>query len=121
MTPKAILIVEDNESIAELIKMTLSEIPGYSAVTVGNGAEALEVIAQMQTDLVILDYDLPGLNGLEIYDQLQGRTATKSPAVLFVSARIPQKELAKRGITKYLNKPFDLEDLHREVKALLGD
>jgi DNA-binding response OmpR family regulator len=121
MHPKAIVIVEDSEPIADLIKETLGEIPGYSAVTVGNGAEALAVIEQVQADLVILDYDLPGLTGLEIYDQLRERTGDNMPAVLFVSARIPKKELAKRGIESYLHKPFDLEHLHQAVAALLED
>jgi DNA-binding response OmpR family regulator len=121
MHPKAIVIVEDSAPIAELIKETLSEIPGYSAVTVDNGAEALAVIAQVQADLVILDYHLPGLTGIEIYDQLRDRVGEMMPAVLFVSAAIPQQELTERGIESYLHKPFDLEHLHQAVAALLAD
>lgn len=120
MTPKAIVIVEDDATIAELMKETLSEVPGYTAVTVGNGAEALDVIAQVKTDLIILDYSLPGLTGIEVYDQLRERLGDALPAVLFVSATVPARELRDRGLEN-LPKPFDLEELHRRVAALLGD
>ena len=121
MSPKAIVIVEDDESIAELIKMMLSEVPGYAATAVGNGAEALDVIAQVKTDLVILDYELPGLNGIEVYDQLRQRLGDAMPAILFVSSTVPREALAERGLTEQLSKPFDLEELLRRVTVLLGD
>jgi CheY-like chemotaxis protein len=101
--------------------MMLSEVPGYAAVAVGNGAEALDVIAQVTTDLVLLDYDLPGLNGIEVYDQLRERLGDAMPAVLFVSGSMPGEALAARGLTEQLSKPFDPEELLRRVTALLGD
>lgn len=120
MTPKAIVIVEDDPNIAELMKETLGEVPGYAAVAVGNGADALETVAQVKADLVILDHDLPGLSGLEVHDQLKARLGEAMPPTLVVSARPPVAELRARGLDP-LRKPFDLEELHRRVAALLGD
>jgi CheY-like chemotaxis protein len=121
MSPKTIVVVEDDESIAELITMMLNEVPGYTATAVGNGAEALNVIAQVTTDLLILDYELPGLNGIEVYDQLQQRLGDATPAVLFVSGSVPREALAARGLADQLPTPFDLEELLRRATALLGD
>jgi len=121
MAPTAIVVVEDDAAIAELITMMLSEVPGYAAVAVGNGAAARDVIAQVTTDLVLLDDELPGLNGIEIYDQLRERLGDAMPAVLFVSGSMPREALAARGLAEPLSKPFDPEALLRRVTALLGD
>lgn len=118
MNTRAIVVVEDNEPIAHLIQEVLNDVPGYGAVTVPNGAIALDVIVAIHADLVILDIDLPGLNGLELYDRLHAQPDTAGIPVLFMSATTHEAELAARGITTYLAKPFDLDDLLTRVNQL---
>jgi len=119
MATSAIVVVEDNTAIAALLQEVLNDVVGYGAVTVGDGALALAVLGAIHTDLVILDVDLPGLSGLELYDQLRSRPATATLPCLFMSAAAHTKELARRQITDYLPKPFDLDDLLARVAALL--
>ncbi len=119
MATSAIVVVEDNTAIAALLQEVLNDVVGYGAVTVGDGALALAVLGAIHTDLVILDVDLPGLSGLELYDQLRSRPATATLPCLFMSASAHTKELARRQITDYLPKPFDLDDLLARVAALL--
>lgn len=120
METRAIVVVEDNEPIARLIQEVLNDVPGYGAVTVPDGAIALDVIGAVQADLVILDIDLPGLNGLELYDRLHAQPDTAGTPVLFMSATAHEAELAARGITQYLAKPFDLDDLLAKVNHLFA-
>ena len=97
MDPKTIVVVEDNEPIARLIREVLNEVPGYGAVALANSALAPALIAAVRADLVILDIDLPGLSGLELYDRLRDRPETADIPVLFMSATAHREELARRG------------------------
>jgi DNA-binding response OmpR family regulator len=119
MSTRTIVVVEDNEVIAGLIQEVLNDVPGYGAVTVPDGAIALGVIAAVRADLVILDVDLPGLGGFELYDRLRGRPETAGIQVLFTSAAHHERELARRDVPTFLRKPFDLDDLLARVAALL--
>ncbi|HMA35911.1 MAG TPA: response regulator [Chloroflexia bacterium] len=115
---KAIVVVEDNEPIAELIKDTLNAEPDYQAVVVVDGALALEVIRSVKASLILLDINLPGLTGLQLYDILQADEATQSIPVLFVTANIMDPGLQRRGLSNCLAKPFDLDELLARVAAI---
>ena len=118
METRAIVVVEDNEPIARLIQEVLNDVPGYGAVTVPDGAIALDVISAVRADLVILDVDLPGINGFDIYDRLKIQPETASIPILFMSATAHEEELNRRAIRDYLSKPFDLDDLLARVDAI---
>jgi CheY-like chemotaxis protein len=115
---KAIVIVEDNEAIAELIKETLNAEPDYQAVAVGDAALALDVIRSIKASLVLLDINLPGMDGYQLYDLIKEDSATKDVHVIFVSATADEQELDKRGIQTYIAKPFELNDLLAQVAAI---
>lgn len=112
---KAIVVVEDNEAISELIRDTLNSEPDYQAAVVHDGARSVEVIRSVQASLILLDINLPGLSGLEIYDMLQADEATRNIPVMFVTASADKEEFSKRGITDYLAKPFNLDELLTRV------
>lgn len=114
-----IVIVEDNVEIAELIKDTLSGEPAYQAVVVVDGARAFEVIQSVHASLILLDYQLPGLSGLQIYDLLQQDPATQAIPVLFLTASSRDPVFTARGFTNVLGKPFDLATLLQAVAQRL--
>lgn len=118
MDTKAIVVVEDNAAIARLVQEVLNDVPGYGTVTVEHGAAALAVIAEVHADLVIMDIDLPGINGFEIADRLAEKPATARVPILFMSAASHDEELARRRAEHYLPKPFDLDDLLDKVRAI---
>ncbi len=120
MDPKTIVVIEDNETIAGLIKEVLNDVPGYGAVTLGDGTHALTVIKAVRADLVILDIDLPGLSGLDIHDQLRRDPETAALPTLFMSAAQHRDELVRRGIHTWLGKPFDLDDLLNRVRDIFA-
>jgi DNA-binding response OmpR family regulator len=117
---KVVVIGEDDEPIARLLRDAISDEPGYQAVVVADGALVLETVRQVHADLLILDIMMPGLNGLEVYDRVREDAGVRDMPVLFVSANVPQfdREFRRRKITSILTKPFDLNDLLQRVRSL---
>ncbi|MEX2047360.1 MAG: response regulator [Chloroflexota bacterium] len=117
---KVVVIGEDDEPIAMLLRDAISDEPGYQAVVVGDGALVLETVRQVHADLLILDIMMPGLSGLEVYDRVRAEPDVRDMPVLFVSANLPQfaAEFRQRNITSVLTKPFDLNDLLQRVRSL---
>ena len=117
---KVVVIGEDDEPIAMLLRDAISDEPGYQAVVVADGALVLETVRQVHADLLILDIMMPGLSGLEVYDRVREDTGVRDMPVLFVSANLPQYEhdFEQREIKTVLTKPFDLNDLLEQVRKL---
>jgi DNA-binding response OmpR family regulator len=117
---KVVVIGEDDEPIAMLLRDAINDEPGYQAVVVADGALVLETVRQVHADLLILDIMMPGLNGLEVYDRVRADDGIRDMPVLFVSANLPQfeAEFERRKITSVLTKPFDLNDLLDRVRSL---
>ncbi len=120
MNSKVILIVEDTLPIGEIIELTLNDEPGYQATAVANGADALAFGAEFRVDLVLLDVNLPGLDGFAIHDLVRARPATATVPILFMTAGEHAEELTRRGVTDWLKKPFDIDDLVDRVAAALA-
>ena len=120
MDTKAIVIVEDNEPVARLLQEVLNDVPGYGAVTVGDAALALDVIAAVHPDLVITDVDLPGIDGVALHDMMRRHPSVRVAAVpvLFMSAGEHRAEAERRG-APFLAKPFDLDDALDAIHRLL--
>jgi len=117
---RVVVIGEDDEPIAALLRDAISDEPGYQAVVVADGALVLDIVRQVHADLLILDIMMPGLNGLEVYDRVRADAGVRDMPVLFVSANLPQfdGEFRQRNITSVLTKPFDLNDLLERVRSL---
>ena len=114
------VIGEDDEPIAVLLRDAVNDEPGYQSIVVHDGAMLLDAVRQVHADLLILDIMMPGLNGFEIYDKVREDPDIRNMPVLFVSAAAAQfeDELTKRSITDVIAKPFDLNDLLGRVRAL---
>jgi len=87
---------------------------------VANGADALAFAAEVRVDLVLLDINLPGLDGFAIHDLLRGREGTKTVPILFMTAGRHDAEFARRGVRGHIAKPFDLDDLLARVASALA-
>jgi CheY-like chemotaxis protein len=107
---RTILLVEDDVSIGELLIDVLQEEGLYKVVLATDGFQALEVAQTIHPLLFVLDYQLPGMNGFELYDQLHIMEGLGEVPALFVSANVPVRELEKRHL-QYIRKPFELDQL----------
>jgi DNA-binding response OmpR family regulator len=117
---KVVVIGEDDEPIATLLRDSINDEEAYQAVVVSDGALVLETVRQVHADLLILDIMMPGLNGFEVYDRVRADGDINEMPVLFVSAATNQHEsdFAQRGIKDVVSKPFDLNDLLARVRLL---
>lgn len=116
-----VLIVEDDEPIGDVLLTAINDERGYTAVRVASADEALAALARTRTDLMLLDIQLPGMSGLELYDRIKADDRFKDLPILFETAggRANADALRERGIATYVKKPFDLDELVRFVKALV--
>jgi len=108
---KVIVIVEDNEPIAELIRDLLNAEPDYQAVAVSDAALAVDTIRLVKANLILMDVALPGMDGLQLYDMLQEDPDMRNIPVLFVTANIESADFKKRNLTNVIAKPFNLDEL----------
>jgi len=117
---KVIVIGEDDEPIATLLRDSINDEDGYQSVVVSDGALVIETVRQVHADLLILDIMMPGLNGFEVFDRVRADTDIRDMPVLFVSAATTQydKDFTQRGIKDVISKPFDLNDLLERVRVL---
>ena len=117
---KVVVIGEDDEPIATLLRDSINDEDGYQAVVVSDGALVLETVRQVHADLLILDIMMPGLSGFEVFDRVRADPEIREMPVLFVSAvsAAYDDEFKKRGIEDVIDKPFDLNDLLERVRVM---
>lgn len=122
MIPPRILVVEDEQDIAGLIKHTLERSGDGSVEIVGRGDEAIRSISGRQPDLVILDLNIPVVSGEEVCRMLRQRPETKQLPIIMLTARTSEAERVAGldlGADDYVTKPFSLRELGARVRAVL--
>ena len=113
-----ILIVEDETVVAEVVHDQLV-LAGHSVAVAGDGAAALRLLDTRPVDLVILDWMLPGLDGLEVCRRIRARSMTP---ILMLTARAEEVDRVlglEVGADDYLTKPFSMRELLARTRALL--
>ncbi|HEX4745209.1 MAG TPA: response regulator [Candidatus Limnocylindria bacterium] len=117
---RVVLVVEDDPAVAELLAGAINDEPGYVAVRVGKGTDALRALETVNADLVLMDIGLPGLSGLEVLDRMREDERLRKVPVVFETAAVAAhaKDMRARGIAAYVKKPFDLNDIVAFVKKL---
>ena len=113
-----ILIVEDNADIGGFLQQLIEEETPYHTAVISNGLQALEKAPQIHPCLMLLNYQLPGINGIELYDLLQEIEETSGVPAIMMSATLPISELQRRGIYQ-LRKPTDIGNVIRMITHAL--
>ena len=122
VAPPRVLVVEDEQDIAGLIKHTLERSGDASVEIVGRGDEALRAINGRPPDLVILDLNIPVLSGDEVCRILRQRAETKQIPIIMLTARTSESDRVAGldlGADDYVTKPFSLRELGARVRAVL--
>jgi len=115
----SLLLVEDEESLRETIKLNL-ELEGYEVTTVDNGPDVLKAVKNEYFDLIILDIMLPEMDGITVCENI--RMQNNPVPILFLSAKnsgADRIEGLKKGGDDYLTKPFNLEELLLRIEKLI--
>jgi len=121
MAKPTILIVEDEAPLLTLMRYNL-EKQGFRVEEATDGQEALLRVAENKPDLVLLDWMLPTLSGIEVCRQIRRRPATRDLPVIMVTARTEDQDAVRAldiGADDYITKPFAVEALLARIRALL--
>src|SRR4030088_2448668 len=116
-----ILVVEDEEALTTLLRYNL-DAEGYDVETVGRGDDADTRLKEHVPDLVVLDWMLPGLSGIELCRRLRARPETKALPIIMLTARAEESGRVRglaTGADDYIVKPFSVPELIARVRALL--
>jgi two-component system phosphate regulon response regulator PhoB len=116
-----ILVVEDEEPLIEVLRYNL-EAEGYQVEAVARGDDADTRLRERTPDLVVLDWMLPGLSGIELCRRLRARPETRSLPIIMLTARGEESERIRglaTGADDYIVKPFSVPELIARVRALL--
>ena len=116
-----ILVVEDEAPLLTLLRYNL-EKQGFQVDEAADGQEALMRVAEAPPDLVLLDWMLPALSGLEVCRQLRRRPDTRDMPIIMVTARTEDQDAVRAldtGADDYIAKPFVMEALLARIRALL--
>jgi two-component system OmpR family response regulator len=128
MTPcgelKKILYVEDDTSIQLVTRLALEEVGGLKVEVCGSGLEAIEVAAEFNPDLLLLDVMMPGLDGPDTLLELRKLKATATTPAIFMTAKVQQQEVAALeqlpGTIGVITKPFDPMTLASQLREAWG-
>ena len=114
-----VLYVEDNPASLDLMEVIVARIEGLSMISAHNAELGIELAKSKTPDLIILDIDLPGMDGLEALGKLQRLEETKDIPVIALSANATPKDIEKgveAGFKRYLTKPIEVEEVVKSIK-----
>lgn len=118
-----ILVIEDSEGDRALIQRTL-EKRNYSVITANDGESGLKAVRERKVDVIIFDYLLPGMNGVEICKILKEDKKTKDIPIIFLTVVETGEAILEcygEGAESYMHKPINAKDLLKEIKSLLSE
>jgi two-component system, OmpR family, alkaline phosphatase synthesis response regulator PhoP len=122
MAEKTILVADDESHILSVVSLKLRNA-GFRVLTAADGQEALDLALAELPDLLITDYHMPQLSGLELCQRLKQEPTTRSMPAIMLTARgyhLEPHDTEQSGITKMLSKPFSPRHLLATVNEVLG-
>jgi len=120
MTPH-VLVVEDEDSLATLLQYNLQK-EGYDVALAGDGEEALLLVDERLPDLIVLDWMLPKISGIEVCRRLRQRNETRNVPIIMLTARGEESDRVRgldTGADDFVVKPFSMTELSARIRAVL--
>lgn len=120
---KKILLVDDEDDIRKVVTFRLKKA-GYEVLAAVNGKEGVEAVKKYLPDLVIMDYRMPVMDGVEASKRITQDSATKHIPVLFMtasSANMTLEMITGSGAVDFINKPFEADQLMEKIRSVLGE
>lgn len=123
MTHKRVLIIDDEDDLREVARISLELVGGWEVSTCGSGSEGLVIAMDQQPDAILLDVMMPDMDGPATFKQLQGKEATRNiPVILLTGKERPSDSdnFDSLGVQGVITKPFDPLTLSSDVSKVLG-
>ena len=115
---KTILLVEDESIISDLLTQMITLETPYQVFSAPDGLEALDLVKNIKPQLMVLDYWLPFMRGIELFDRLHNTEGLEEVPAIMLSVNAPVREIHQRHIT-YIKKPFDMSRLLDAIHRLI--
>ena len=118
-----ILIVEDNEKNMKLVR-DVQQVKGYATIEAGTAEDGIRLANERKPDLVLMDIQLPGMNGIDALGVLRADAATAEIPVIAVTASVMQQDrklITEAGFDGYIGKPINLKEFLATVRKWLGE
>lgn len=120
----SILVVEDDEAVAELIRTVLNDVVGWGATVVHDAAAAREVFRHVRVEVLVLDVNLPGISGIELLPLLRQDPHWDEPPIILMSAAPEQPavvDAVRHGlVTTFIRKPFEVDALVDQIRQTVN-
>jgi two-component system, cell cycle response regulator DivK len=116
-----ILIVEDNDKNLKLVRDVL-QVKGYNTIEAGSAEDGIALAGERKPDLILMDIQLPGMNGIEALKVLRADASTAHIPVIAVTASVMQQDrnlITEAGFDGYIGKPINLKEFLDSVRAML--
>jgi DNA-binding response OmpR family regulator len=117
--PPLVLLVEDDASVRSTLAAILHD-EGCDIIIAPNGFDALVSLDQHDPDVVVLDWMMPVVDGRNFLKALRGEFSRKTPVLVISAGRVAEHTALEAGADAYLQKPFDIEELVRVLRELVG-
>jgi CheY-like chemotaxis protein len=121
---KTILIVDDERDIRDVAQMSLELVGGWSVITAGSGAEAIEIAARERPDAILLDVMMPEMDGPTTFRRLRSSPPTAGIPVILLTAKVQTNDrrgFDDLGVEGVIPKPFDPVTLSARVSEILDE
>jgi len=118
LAQKTILLIEDSPVLSKVMQRTIETCTPHRVIHFSDGEMILEKIREHKPDLLIFDYDLPGKNGIELYDCVHLTESYKHIPTILVSAQLPEEQVACRNLPS-LTKPYKTSMLLEMLQDVL--
>lgn len=119
---KKVLVIEDDAAISGMLEVRLSSV-GYEVLVAGDGEAGLIGCVEFRPDLILLDVNLPKIDGFSVAKRLKGADALKNVPIIFLTARDRPGDMIEgiqAGAKHYVTKPFDMDQLLKKVRKLVA-
>ncbi|MDT4329533.1 phosphate regulon transcriptional regulator PhoB [Methylomonas sp. MED-D] len=116
-----ILVVEDEEAIREMLAMVLEQAE-FQVISAGSAEQAMQALADNRVDLIVLDWMLPGISGVELAKRLKNEPGFKELPIILLTARSEEEDKIRGleiGADDYVTKPFSPKELVARIKAVM--
>jgi CheY-like chemotaxis protein len=120
---RRILLIEDEDDIREIARVSLETLAGWATLSAHSGQEGLDLARRERPDAILLDVMMPDMDGPQTLARLLEDPATRSIPVIFMTAKVQASErrnLSDLGVRGLIAKPFDPLQLAAEISAILG-
>lgn len=121
---KQILIVDDDDDIRDVVRVSLEEFGGWLAISAASGHEGLQIAKTKALDAILLDISMPDMDGFQLYEQLKIDPKTRNIPVILLTAKVlssDRQRFAELEVAGLITKPFDPMTVWQQVAELLAE